>query len=121
MYAANIGMVGQIIKIGARGVQVSDIQNQLQKLGYGVRVDGIFGPETRNAVVNFQKQYGIIADGIVGPQTQEALQSAIRKREPVIPEQIQKLVERLKLIWPMIAISAIVVIVIFSSRRVENE
>ncbi len=32
-------------------------------------IDGIFGPETKAAVEEFQREYGVAADGIVGRQT----------------------------------------------------
>ncbi|WP_448104749.1 glycoside hydrolase family protein [Pedobacter panaciterrae] len=35
----------------------------------GLHSDGIFGKNTKTAVINFQKLHGLIADGIVGPQT----------------------------------------------------
>jgi hypothetical protein len=38
-----------------------------------LKEDGIFGPKTRAAVVNFQKQFGCDPDGIVGPQTRSVL------------------------------------------------
>lgn len=39
----------------------------------GVAVDGIYGPQTRAAVIRFQRANGLIADGIAGPQTLAAL------------------------------------------------
>ncbi|SCN21686.1 Autolytic lysozyme [Clostridium sp. N3C] len=38
-----------------------------------VGVDGIFGPITKNVVMNFQKNRGILVDGIVGPNTWKQL------------------------------------------------
>ncbi|WP_255212158.1 peptidoglycan-binding domain-containing protein [Terribacillus saccharophilus] len=35
----------------------------------GVTADGIFGPNTRQAVINFQRNNGLGVDGIVGPET----------------------------------------------------
>ncbi|MBD0839283.1 peptidoglycan-binding protein [Streptomyces sp. TRM68416] len=40
-----------------------------------IAVDGIFGSETHNAVVAFQKRMKITVDGIVGPQTWRKLRS----------------------------------------------
>lgn len=41
-------------------------------------VDGLFGTNTRNAVIYFQNWKGLSADGIVGPDTWAALHSAYR-------------------------------------------
>jgi peptidoglycan hydrolase-like protein with peptidoglycan-binding domain len=37
------------------------------------QIDGIFGPITKNAVEEFQKEKGLVIDGIVGPLTWAAL------------------------------------------------
>lgn len=42
-----------------------------QKLG--ISADGDFGPDTKRAVINFQRGRGLNADGVVGPVTWEAL------------------------------------------------
>jgi peptidoglycan hydrolase-like protein with peptidoglycan-binding domain len=61
-----------VLSSGAEGRQVQLLQ---QALG-GVRVDGIFGPETEAAVRSFQASKGLTVDGIVGPQTSAALRGA---------------------------------------------
>ena len=43
-----------------------------QTLSY-TDVDGVFGPVTYRAVVEFQESYDLIADGIIGPKTWHAL------------------------------------------------
>lgn len=54
------------------------IQLLLAYLGYDVAPDGIFGPKTRAAVKEFQKDYGgISVDGDPGTQTQKALRDAV--------------------------------------------
>jgi len=45
----------------------------LQKALGGIKVDGIFGPETEQAVLAYQASRGLAADGIVGPLTGAAL------------------------------------------------
>jgi cell wall-associated NlpC family hydrolase len=39
----------------------------------GVAADGVFGPQTKAAVLAFQRAHGLEVDGIVGPQTLGAL------------------------------------------------
>ena len=50
------------------------VQQALAALGFDPGgVDGIDGPKTRAAVVQFQKTVGLTADGIAGPNTRAAL------------------------------------------------
>ena len=44
---------------------------------YNGKIDGIFGPNLRNAVIQFQRQNGLIEDGIVGARTWLALRPYI--------------------------------------------
>lgn len=61
------------IKNGSQGADVKTLQTALNKYGYGLSVDGIFGAKTEVAVINFQKAKGLSVDGIVGPKTWSAL------------------------------------------------
>lgn len=59
---------------GSQGSDVWDLQYRLQLLGYGPSsVDGEFGRQTYHSVVRFQQDYGLRVDGIAGPQTWRAL------------------------------------------------
>lgn len=49
---------------GSRGDAVRELQVQLN-----LRVDGIFGPLTEEAVMEWQRAHGLEADGIVGAKT----------------------------------------------------
>ena len=49
---------------GSEGSLVFALQRQLK-----IESDGIFGPQTEAAVIEFQKKNGLDADGIVGPLT----------------------------------------------------
>ncbi|MGL5059324.1 MAG: peptidoglycan-binding domain-containing protein [Microcoleus sp.] len=49
------------------------LQQFLNKKGYSIATDGMFGPKTEQAVIKFQKQQQILVDGIVGTQTWSAL------------------------------------------------
>lgn len=52
------------LRIGARGNITKLMQQKI-----GVVADGIFGNNTKQAVINYQKSKGLIADGIVGRNT----------------------------------------------------
>lgn len=52
------------IRKGASGKEVRILQNLL-----GIDADGIFGNNTRNAVLTFQAKYALDTDGIVGAKT----------------------------------------------------
>jgi peptidoglycan hydrolase-like protein with peptidoglycan-binding domain len=58
-----------VLENGSEGRQVRLLQ---QALG-GIKVDGVFGPETEAAVRAFQASNGLTVDGIVGPLTSAAL------------------------------------------------
>jgi peptidoglycan hydrolase-like protein with peptidoglycan-binding domain len=48
-----------------------------QLMGYNLAIDGIIGPETQDAVINFQQMWGLTIDGIVGPETDYYLNTAL--------------------------------------------
>jgi N-acetylmuramoyl-L-alanine amidase len=58
-----------------RGDDVADLQRALGALGFDAgRVDGIFGPQTREALVDFQHNVGLSTDGHCGPSVLAALE-----------------------------------------------
>ncbi len=61
------------IKKGTKGDLVVWAQEHLISAGYRLGVDGGFGPNTRRAVLGFQRSHGLSVDGIVGPATWSAL------------------------------------------------
>jgi peptidoglycan hydrolase-like protein with peptidoglycan-binding domain len=58
-----------VLSVESEGRQVELLQ---QAVG-AIKVDGIFGPETEEAVRAFQASRGLTVDGIVGPTTSAAL------------------------------------------------
>jgi N-acetylmuramoyl-L-alanine amidase len=53
-----------------RGDDVAELQLQLGALGFDAgRVDGIFGPTTRAALLEFQQNMGLVTDEVCGPET----------------------------------------------------
>ena len=64
------GSVQTLSKVGSTGEEVRQIQTKLKEYGvYTGEVDGIYGTQTKNAVIAFQKYNGLAADGIAGEQT----------------------------------------------------
>lgn len=56
-----------------QGEDVREAQALLIKHGYDIEADGIFGPATHAAVIEFQQNKGLDADGKIGPLTWAAL------------------------------------------------
>lgn len=62
------------LKRGDSGSRVTELQQNLKKLGYyNSTVDGEFGRGTEQAVIAFQKACGLKADGLAGTKTLELL------------------------------------------------
>ena len=61
-------------KYGSRGDEVRQIQIRLKEWGYySGNVDGIYGTQTQDAVIKFQKKNGLRVDGIAGKETLAAI------------------------------------------------
>lgn len=71
-----IGSIGAV-SMGDKGPNVQTVQMQLNKFGYGLTTDGIFGQATLSAVRDFQSKHGLSASGIVDDATEEALAQGI--------------------------------------------
>lgn len=61
------------VEYGNVGDQTWVVQTRLRASGFGLAVDGGFGPITLGTVRDFQARYGLDADGVVGPLTWGAL------------------------------------------------
>lgn len=61
------------LSVGDTGHEVRALQEQLNVLGFGLKVDGIFGRGLLAAVMAFQSAQGLAADGVVGRTTRERL------------------------------------------------
>ena len=53
-----------LLRVGSRGEQVKKLQQALN-----IDADGRFGPGTRKAVMDFQRDNGLEVDGMAGPET----------------------------------------------------
>lgn len=61
------------LRLGNRGSAVAFVQNLLRQRNYTVRVDGVFGNLTRNAVLAFQRNNNLSQTGLVDAGTWRAL------------------------------------------------
>lgn len=79
-----LGMTGDIVKI---------LQYYLDIIGYFwggiplVKIDGIFGPQTEDAVRAFQQAYGLPVDGIVGINTWTKIDSIYKQLIASLPKE----------------------------------
>jgi len=84
-----------IIRRGARGERIRDIQKRLNELGFGpVGEDAIYGRQTEKAIKAFQDSVGLVADGVFGPRTRQKFSGAENCEE--LPENNPLLIEALK-------------------------
>ena len=61
------------LKHSMQGKEIKWLQWHLNKHGYKLKEDGIYGRKTLEAVKDFQKKNGLVVDGLVGPKTKAAL------------------------------------------------
>ncbi len=66
---------GTPLREGARGESVQALQHMINAVAASfpsiphVSEDGVFGPDTKAAILAFQRQFGLTPDGVVGPAT----------------------------------------------------
>jgi N-acetylmuramoyl-L-alanine amidase len=96
-------MLAFLVSSPVTGDDVFALQERLLELGYDAgRPDGIFGPQTEQALRGFQRDYGMIADGVCGPATMRALRQLspkVRGGRPVFlreQERVRKAGPRLR-------------------------
>jgi peptidoglycan hydrolase-like protein with peptidoglycan-binding domain len=72
--AERIAARSELLKLGARGESVKQLQKKLQESGFAPgEIDGIYGQQTQKAVIAFQRSRGLFVDGIAGQQTLSTL------------------------------------------------
>ena len=59
---------------GSTGDSVRDLQRKLNANGYELDEDGVFGNNTYNAVVDYQRKNNLAVDGVVGDETWGSLE-----------------------------------------------
>lgn len=85
-----------VLRQGSRGEEVRILQYYLAFLGFfnpklpQIKVDGVFGKETYDAVLTFQRLYGLNVDGIVGRSTWNMIQDAYDATFNSLPDQYKR-------------------------------
>lgn len=79
------------IRRGARGDRVRELQALLNRCGFALVEDGVFGAKTQAAVRSLQDTAGLLCDGIFGPMTRKALQARALMAEGLNIEVLQAL------------------------------
>ncbi|KAB3529277.1 spore cortex-lytic enzyme [Alkaliphilus serpentinus] len=80
------GIKAQNLAWGSRGNEVRELQTRLQRWGYyDGPISSIYGQQTYEAVIAFQRANGLSPDGVVGPQTRAALGMARQTPAPTTP------------------------------------
>lgn len=83
--------MNDVLKIGSRGDSVFVLQTLLEKGGYNIKIDGIFGSKTEDIIIEFQKDNNLVADGIVGKLTWNKLMlndnKMINDTKYILPEK----------------------------------
>lgn len=83
---------GQVFKYGDNGKAVKQIQQLFSQLGYyHSETDGIYGQQTKNAVMQYQRDNGLDIDGVFGNNTYQHLlgiKLKIEKQETNHPSPI---------------------------------
>ena len=86
IFAFTISSFALTLKLDNNGKKVKEVQNMLNKLGYNISVDGIYGLGTKSTVKTFQTNNGLKVDGVVGESTYKAL----KERTTDIKYQVKK-------------------------------
>lgn len=77
----------RMVSYGSTGSAVKELQEALNRHGYNLDVDGVFGDKTRAAVRSYQQMNGLKLDGIAGDETWGSLMNstAMEEMTPAAP------------------------------------
>ncbi len=74
------------LSYGSTGSSVYTLQSNLWGLGYGKNPDGIFGKNTRSALIWYQSDRGLSPDGIAGEKTLTRIGEDVQKVQSALKE-----------------------------------
>jgi len=74
--------------LGSKGARVMEIQKKLKQLGYyRGEPDGYYDEETREAIVEFQRENGLEVNGAVDQKTASAIDRAFEQEQSKVTEK----------------------------------
>ncbi|TDX52385.1 peptidoglycan DD-metalloendopeptidase family protein [Orenia marismortui] len=76
----------RVLQVGMKGSDVQELQENLVMLGERLIIDGIFGPSTKQAIINLQKKAELPVDGVVGSETRIIIKEALNYDEHTVEE-----------------------------------
>lgn len=83
MHQSEATFSSAVMKYGAQGDDVRELQGRLKYLGYfNGDIDGDFGYQTLTSLKNFQAAFGMKVDGIAGAKTKLKLWEATKQWRP---------------------------------------
>lgn len=88
---SGLQLITGTLNLGSQGDQVKALQQYLQGLGYKnadgspIKVDGVYGPQTKSIVAKFQSDHGLQADGIFGSISRAKAQTIASTSTPATP------------------------------------
>lgn len=80
-----------LLKSGMHGSDVSELQQDLSKLGYfPLSPTGYFGNRTKTSVIEFQEKNGLLSDGVAGKDTLNKITSMLNTSLDLSTESISR-------------------------------
>ena len=80
----------KMVAYGSQGDAVRQLQSELNKHGYQLKEDGIFGKNTRSAVRDYQRKNNLRLDGIAGDETWGSLMAPAPAEPEAPPAPVAK-------------------------------
>ena len=79
-----------MVAYGSQGDAVRQLQSELNRHGYQLDEDGVFGKKTRAAVRDYQKKKSLRLDGIAGDETWGSLLASPAPAEETTPAPVAR-------------------------------
>lgn len=82
-----------VFRLGSGGENVKRIQNVLASFGFSIKVDGIYGLQTKATILQVQQKFPeLLADGIYGPRTKILLEKLQQSHYRIVTQPTDRLV-----------------------------